>query len=174
LRERAALAQDELNVGLGHDGSSPELSVLAKEADLIVHGRIVTSRSYLSDDGMLVYSEYPVQVRRVIAGSFPAVSRTPAQGQLNVTHEGGELQLEGKRVRVSNMLLPRLPVGSDVILFLRRSPDGKYAVVRQGYGAFAIDGDTVSALSRRGGPHQEFDGKPVAAFDRAIQSWRAR
>ena len=65
LRERAALADDILNVGIGRDTSSPELSVLANEADLIVQGQILTPRSYLSDDGMLIYSDYVVQVRRV-------------------------------------------------------------------------------------------------------------
>jgi hypothetical protein len=171
LRERAASAEDELNVGLGYDFPSPPMLQLVTESDLIIYGHVVSATSYLSQDSMLIYSDYQIDSRRIITGLLPPAERPGQHSTVVVTHVGGELQLEGKRVRV--ILLPKLPIGSDVILLLKRGDKGKYAIVEEGYGAFAAESGAIRALARRGGAQREFDGRSASEFERAIQSWRS-
>ncbi len=71
--------------------------------------------------------------RRIVAGSPPPAERHGQHTKIGVTHVGGTLQLAGKRVRVASVLLPGLPLGSDVILLLKRGDNSKYAIVEGGY-----------------------------------------
>jgi hypothetical protein len=107
LAERAALAEDEVVLGTSIESSSPSVSELVAEADLIVDGVVLPRTSYLSTDGTLIYSDYPIRLIQVLVGSTMPVDHPGVINQIVVTHLGGELQLQGKRVRVYDPALWR-------------------------------------------------------------------
>lgn len=137
LRERAALSSgNELNVGIRIEGPASPLEDLVAAADLIVVGKVLPGLDrYLSADGMSVLTDYPIEVERVIAGKTALMNRPGTVPHVTVVHRGGEVTLDGKRVRMHDLRLPALPVSSRVVLLLNRREDGKYAIVHEVFGA---------------------------------------
>jgi hypothetical protein len=173
LRERAALtSENELNVGIRIEGAASPLEDLVAAADLIVVGKVLPGLdSYLSADGMSVLTDYPIAVERVIAGRVAVMNRPGIVPHVTVVHRGGEVTLDGKRVRMHDLRLPALPVSSRVVLLLNRQEDGKYAIVHEVFGAFGITGDFVGSLARKGrGP----ENLNLAEFIKAISAMEGR
>jgi hypothetical protein len=170
LRERAIQATDEVNLGIGIEGASPSVEQLIAEADLVVQGKIQSSTSYLSSDGKLIWSDYPIGLVHIFLGNLRLRARPNVVSEIVVTHIGGELQLEGKRVRVHDMRLPALPVGSEVVLLLKQREDGKYEIVEGGFGAFRVENGLLQAVVRKVGKHREMDGASLAEFASKVGS----
>jgi hypothetical protein len=89
------------------------------ECEAIVVGEITEAEAYLSDDISAVYSEYRIQVSKVLKGA----SHVEPGGVIYADREGGSVRYpDGSILRVvwSSMSIPR--VGSRYLFFLRETP----------------------------------------------------
>jgi hypothetical protein len=98
------------------------LADLAAGADLIVHGRLIRQRSYLTDAKTDVYTDYEVKPERVIVDrAGPSTLKSPGPtAPIIVTIYGGELVVDGTQVRFEDKSLAKSNLNSDLLMFLKR------------------------------------------------------
>jgi hypothetical protein len=111
-------------------------------------------RSYLlspSEDRVL--TDYRLASPKVLAGAFQSVqSPTPAAGPpVTITVYGGEVQLDGVKVRATDHNRARIAEGQDYVLFLRPSrlkAPGLYEIYYGGI--FEVAGNGLKSLLKKG------------------------
>jgi len=104
-------------------------SIPALQSDAVIVGEITSAQAYLSNDKTGVYSEFIVQVERVLKTSVPADLTTIA-----VERPGGAVRFQsGRIVRYEIHRLGMPIVGKRYLLFLRYHGDGDDFEVLTGY-----------------------------------------
>ena len=122
-------------------GAPPNLDVVLRDADVIVRGIVGNPRSYLSDDQITIFSDYPIVKPAVLFDKTVVSSPMPGFREIVVTLEGGKVTLGGLTFTVIPEGLPGLNPGSECFLLLKRMR-GKLYVAGDGYlGAFEISPD---------------------------------
>jgi hypothetical protein len=143
---------------------------LSRESDVVVQGTLVFVRSYLlnpSEDRVL--SDYRLASPRVLAGAFDSVlSPTPGPGApVRIVVYGGEIQLEGVRVRATDYNSAPIVQGQEYLLFLRHSrlkDPGLYEIYYGGI--FEVSGTRLKPLLKRG--DEVFEGSKNASLPEVI------
>jgi hypothetical protein len=171
LRDYAATATEDVNVGGGSEVPSPTFEQLVADADLILIGRISPPHCYLSESEREIYSDHAIQVGQFLT-SRPLQKAPGVMAPIVLRHLGGEVWLEGIRVRYHNATLPGLPIGRDVVLFLKGRADNKYEIARVVFGLFEIEDGRVRVFARRRSQLQQFDGTPLTDFVERIRAAR--
>jgi hypothetical protein len=105
---------------------------MTREADVVVHGRVVTQQAVWDDKHDRIYTHTTLEVIEPIhsAGASPP-------GKVLVRSLGGEL--DGVGLAVSGT--PKFAIGEEAVLFLRRDPkiEGAYQVIGMNQGKFRIE-----------------------------------
>lgn len=107
---------------LARDLEPVPLADLVAGADLIVYGKLVRQRSYLTEAKTDVYTEYALKPERVIVDREGALTGS-RRGRLQlvlVTVYGGELVVDGTQVRFEDKSLVKWPEDANLLLFLKR------------------------------------------------------
>lgn len=124
---------------------------LMQAGELVVEGIVQPSRSYLSDDGCTVLTDYSLTLTHVHRGQVPSAKKPGAAESLTVTSIGGEMTIDGVRVMFRSVELPPFTRGQHVLFVLTRASDGSYRLAKGVYGAFAVEGGRVKHLLRSDG-----------------------
>jgi hypothetical protein len=142
-----------LQVGPPGDYLSKTIEELTREAEVVIHARLVRLKSYVGADGERVLSDYAIR-DNVMLAARTADAAAVVQGAsqtLIVTLFGGELMIEGVEVRSSDANLAAIADGGEYLLFLmkaRRAGPGRYEPY---YGAvFSIEQGKLKPLLRDG------------------------
>lgn len=136
------------------------LDKLADDADLIVVGRLVRAKSYMTSDQTDVYTDYDLHSDRVIVdrGAVIATASTPGRiPPLSVTVFGGELSVNGTPVRVSDTSLKQWREGARLLMFLSKTKEpNRFRLYGGSAGLFEIDsiGRVTSLLNH---PYRDND-----------------
>jgi hypothetical protein len=97
----AASGGNPVRIVLGTDSPLLPLTELVSESDLIVRGRLVKLKSYLTADGHNIFTDYRLVPTQVYVDRSGMLTLGPKPGNpapLTVTFLGGELDVEGTRV----------------------------------------------------------------------------
>lgn len=126
---------------------------LARSSDAVVRGKVESARPFRSADGLRIFTAYEVRARAVLRGKAPAVARVVVPGGV-----------EGKIGQVVDAA-PTFAPGEELVVFLRRSPDGAFVVSELAQGKFAVSGGVARPdLSRLA-----FVGSQVRAGERRVE-----
>ena len=136
--------------GVLRDVKSAPLETLSNEASLILVGRLIRVKSYLTPDKMNVLTDYTIVPDRIIAGQLPLTQSAPGPGAApTVTVYGGDVTIDGVTVSAvdHNSELPKS--GQRYLLFL--DPFGSGAARYQPHreAVFEIENDKLRTLLRR-------------------------
>jgi hypothetical protein len=140
-------------------GPTPPLDNILRRTELIVRGVAGEPRSYLSDDQMDVYSDYPLQA---LATLYDSAAQRLTPLTLAITVLGGSVTINGLRYTSTHNALPLWPAGIECIFMLTHIGD-RYFITGRYYGAFLVYDDAVSPMSRKQGFAPELRG--LHAFD---------
>jgi hypothetical protein len=148
---------------------------VVRDADLVLEATLTQPESYVPQSGDRVLTNYSMVAPRVISGSVPvaAVSRPGATtAPLVLTVYGGELTLEGVRVRGTDQNRDAIKSGGRYVVILRSARGGRAGQYELYYGGiFEIAGGKVHALHKKADTvfKGSVDGD-VATFISRIQS----
>jgi hypothetical protein len=154
-------------------GVPPAMDQVLSVTDLLVRGVVGPPESYLSDDQMDVYTDYPI-ADPVVLYEAPAVeSKTAAVQTVTVTLLGGVITIDGLSFTSKHQALPLLQVSTEC-MFLLRKIGGRYFVAGNYYGVFRITSGKLSRLTNRDNFAREVDGAlATKAGDDMVERLRA-
>jgi hypothetical protein len=142
-------------------GKAPAVDVVLKRVDTVVRGTVGEPRSYLSDDQRDVLTDYPIVNPTFIHQNTLATTRTPGiPPSISVTLIGGTVHINGKKYEQREGALPSLPSGTECLFLLSRVGE-HYMIAGRYYGAFAITGGKISALTADRGYAPEYQNAPA-------------
>jgi hypothetical protein len=125
---------------------------LAREADIVLQGKVTRIKSYLAPSEDRVLTDYSIVGPSVIAGRLPLMS-TGVPGKIApviLTVYGGEVIVEGVSIRGTDHSREAIKDGGQYLLFLRRSrlPEPGHYEIYHG-GVFEISQEAVKPLLKR-------------------------
>ena len=159
-----------LGILVRRDAGAVPLETLAK-VDLVARGNLTNPKSYLSQDGHHIYTEYELVPNRVVSdrAGVSTQAKPGVPPRITVTLYGGELVIDGTNVSVTDGTRDSWSEGADLLLFLTRksSDGGVYRFEVGAPGIFEVIGDHVKALRRQRDRDPEIEGVP---FERLVQT----
>lgn len=141
-------------------GKSPTIAELLREADIVVRGIVGEPRSYLSEDKLNVYTDYPLVHPVVLFQRKALTSPTPGQHSVTVTQLGGRITVGNLDFTQAEMGLSRLVPGSEGIFILKWNQN-KSHIAGTFYGAFGVSNKTVMPLTSKHDFALDYRGAPV-------------
>jgi hypothetical protein len=153
--------------GVLRDVTTVPLETLSKEAPLIVVGRLIWVKSYLTADQMNVLSDYAIQPDQVLAGTLMPTQNVPGKAAApTLTVYGGEVTIDGVTVSAVDHNLDLPKSGQRFLLFLKLfgADAARYQVVRGAI--FEVENEKMRSLLKRSEtptPYADVTGKPLSA-----------
>lgn len=149
LRERAKESAGPLELSTMALRPQKSLPDVVSESDAIVYGILRDARSRLTPDEQYIVTDFQVEPIRVLFQKGGVRSTPGPVPPLTVTDFGGELELEGKRVRWTEANVRPLTAGERVFLFLRWDEQAKaYGLISGPYGVFSVADGKVEPRSK--------------------------
>jgi hypothetical protein len=143
-----------IQVGPPGDYLPKTIEELTREAEIVIHARLVRLKSYVGADGERVLSDFAIRGNVMLAArtaDAAAAVQGGITGTLIVTVFGGEVMIEGVEVQSSSGGSAAITDGGEYLLFLkkaRRPGAGRYEPY---YGAvFSIEEGKLKPLLRDG------------------------
>ena len=153
------------------------LDDLSKKSHLIVIGKLVKPKGYLTPNDRDIFTDYELSVSQMVidrasVGVAPRIGQLPV---ITVTLHGGDIVLNGVNVSLKEASQVQWKEGSDLFLFLVRSGSkdkpNNFIPYGNAAGVFEVTTAGLKALVSGGWSHDEIDGVPV---DQMVQKVRAR
>jgi hypothetical protein len=146
---------------------------MISQADIVLVGTVAASSSRLVNGETDIYTDHVIQPNQVIAQRPGLLSGKPGEtSQIVVEQHGGTVQIEGVQVSVNVTYVPMLKPGTRVLLILKRTETGKYAVVAD-YGAFRVDGEKLRVTSKKH-LYPEYEGASMAGVTAELRGLAGR
>lgn len=139
---------------------------LLAAGDVVVEGTVRPLRSYLSEDGCEIMTDYALTPRQAHRGQLPPATKPGELQALIVTTLGGEMVVSGVTVRYRFHQLAPFRDGQNVMLVLSRRAEGGYALAKGPYGAFELVNGRVKHLLRDTGRARFEDVDKTAFVDK--------
>jgi hypothetical protein len=129
------------------------LERLTTGSTVVLDANVTGGNSYLSPDEQHVYTDYQIVPIRVLAGRLPSGPNVPGpSAPLILIMYGGNLVVEGVKVRVFNHTITQPHSGRRYLLFLMPfRQTGKFQLY--GAGAFEVDGQQLKSILTRDSEH---------------------
>jgi hypothetical protein len=145
------------------------LEQIVPKADLIVQGKVESSKAYLSDDQRDLYTDYVITpIRTMFKRGGPVLRKPSADTPVIVQCWGGRTVIQGTPVTVEDKDFRPFSTGEEVVLILKyNSADGKYRLVGPVSGAFAVVGGHVSSIVQHPN-YERYEGMTPAAFESEV------
>lgn len=151
-------------------GPTPTVNQILAITDLIVRAVLSGPTSYLSDDEMDVYTDYPLQhaviLYQVQESPRPRVSQEPA---VTVTMLGGAVTINRLTFTSKHEGLPLIPPGTECLLLLKQVGN-RYFIAGTYYGAFRIVNGTLTRLVHREEFAPELNGASASSAEQDLVS----
>jgi hypothetical protein len=125
---------------------SVSVEALSEKADSVIEGHVVPVKTYLSEDGCYLLTDFAVTIVNSIAGTNLASTRPGMP--LVFTQFGGEDVIDGVKVAVRDRDMPLLHAGQHVIVFLKLSTETKKYELADFGGAFEVIDQKVVPIAR--------------------------
>lgn len=149
-------------------GAAPSLASVLSETELVVRGLVGKGRSYISDDGLDVYTDYDIANPVILYEQRMHEATVPgAPRHVVVTQLGGSVALNGTAFTQTEDGLAPLREGSEG-LFLLNNVNGKYHIAKTFFGAFVIKNGVVAPLTRVESFVNEYHGLSADDFTRVV------
>jgi hypothetical protein len=146
------------------------LDDLVRSADVIVLGVVQERSSYVSPDGTDVYTDLTLRSVQTLFPRKGFSSREPgAIETVVVTQLGGEVTIDGQRVRSIHADLLPLQRGTAALFLLNRSGD-RLLISRNYLGVFGAENDEVRPLTQVEWFAAKYRGQPWSEFVANIAS----
>lgn len=126
-------------------GLAPPFDRILGDTDVIVRGLVGEPRSYLSDDQLDVYTDYPLINPVVLYQSALVTATKPGMPTVIVTLLGGRIMINGLTFTSTHEALPSLEPGEECLFLLKRIGD-RYRVAVTYFGVFRIAGEKLTPL----------------------------
>jgi hypothetical protein len=142
------------------------------ETDLIVRGVVGEPTTFLSNDEMNIYTEYPLVDTVTLYDSEVAASATPGPASrrpITVAQLGGTMEINGHTFSQFEAGLPPLHPGTECLFLLQRV-DGRHYIVGTYHGAFAIVHGNLEPLAVNPIFEREYRGLTVSEGTAALIS----
>lgn len=130
------------------------------DTNLIVRGVVGEPRSFLSDDEMNIYTEYPLLNTVTLYDSDVTASARPgpvSRRPIAVVQLGGTMTINGREFRQFEEALPPLRPGTECLFLLQRIGERHY-IVGFYHGALAIVDGKLQPLAARPIFESEYSG----------------
>jgi len=150
--------------------AAPHMESEVANSDLIVMGTPVSSRSLPIQDRTFLFTEYSVNVDKVISTGKTNV--TPGQ-TIMVSRGGGEMFVDGVLVKAIEPAFDPLRLNQPYIFMLRAIPNAD-AFRALGSGTFAVENGAVIPASRLAGGGSAKKNKDLNSFLSELDSAVAR
>jgi hypothetical protein len=139
----------------------PSVQSLLDTTDMLVLGRVGEPQSHLSDDQMVVFTDYRLNNPDILFERKPPLAETGGPPRsIIVTQRGGTLNIQGIRYTESEEALGPLKPGSEVLCLLKQAGD-KYQIVGWYFGVFEIENGVLKPLMSREDFALDYRGKPL-------------
>ncbi|HXG57334.1 MAG TPA: hypothetical protein VNJ03_18280 [Vicinamibacterales bacterium] len=121
--------------------------------EVVVEGTVHPIRTYLSDDGCQVLTDYAVHVLQVAYGTLPPEAKPGLASPLTITTYGGQMTINGiKVVARLDQLPPFTPAQHLLLILSRKAADPRsYELAKGVYGAFSVENGRVKHLLQSAG-----------------------
>jgi hypothetical protein len=134
-----------------------DLGELAREAHLIVRGRVISGRSQVVNEK--VVTDFRVHV----LDSIRSPGDAKADGTvITVRQPGGTVTVDGKTVTAADAQFPALLASEEYVFFLTKRSSDVYAAARGAQSVFRVANGAVTQLPSAFGSWRGPDGKDVA------------
>jgi hypothetical protein len=144
------------------------VATMAHRADLIVIGKVNDQKSFLTEQGTFVFTDYTFTVEQVLKNNPNALLQP--SGGIVVTRPGGIIQLNGRNIKASDESLASFETGKHYLLFLNYIPTtGAYKAFDSG-GAFRINGSKTAKLTREQLPAELENGAELTVLMAFVQA----
>jgi hypothetical protein len=101
------------------------------ESDVILIADVLSSEAHISNDRLGVYSEFNVQVDKVLKGSVPTLSQT---NLISVSRFGGVVRYPSGHTEVYSIVMQNMPaLGKRYLFFLKATDDSDDFQIITGY-----------------------------------------
>ena len=165
-------------VTLATTADPPELTLdeLSTRAELVVVGKLVNPRAYMTVDQTDVYTDYQLQLVTTVSDRV-AISSAKQVGQLSpvtVTLHGGTLLVNGVKVTVRGGGPTKWKPEADLLLFLRKSKStekqNNFVLVGSATGLYEVTSAGLKSRVAGSRVHQEIDGAPVEQIVQRVKT----
>jgi hypothetical protein len=152
----------------------PSFENIVAKADLILHGRVVPTKTYLSDDQMHLYTDYSVTpIKVILQRTGLSVAVPGASTEIILKQFGGTIMINGVQVSDGDDDMPLLQNGAEVLLVLvYNKGEGKYQLPEEVAGAFSVNGSQIAPLLRSAFKYERFQGMGIAQFESEVRRLR--
>jgi hypothetical protein len=137
---------------------------LSARSDLVVQGKLVRLRSYVSEDGTKIFTDYHLVPRQMLVVRTKVTTPTPGQTPpIVLAVLGGEVMINGTRVTMSNSKMLPLKDQADFLIFARgTNGDGtRFELTGGSAGIFEVEASSVKSLLRTNSRNREIEGVPL-------------
>lgn len=139
----------------------------AGDSDVILEGKVLESRAFLSDDGSGVYSEFVIGVSEVVKTN-PNLNISNG-GTIIGQRFGGRVKYpSGKIVRYNIIGLGTPAVGKNYLFFLRNMGAGTFSILTgyafKGNKVFPLDGSRVTGIDFGSSKFDKHNGEDINKF----------
>ena len=174
LRENARQGKP-VNISVDCDcGPAPEFRDVVSKADVILSGTITQAVPRLTPDEKEIETVYTLIVNRIIAQRDQIIYDRPGPvAPFHFVQKGGSLSIDGIPVSMVLEWLPPIPVGTQGVFLLTRSVEPEvYVITSTPYGAFRLQGDQVTPMTRKKDVYQQYVGIGLAGLLRELEELR--
>jgi hypothetical protein len=142
----------------------PSFEEIVSRSNLIVHGRVESKESYLSDDQYEIYTDYVLTPIRIL---WRQAAQVPSP--IIVKRWGGEMTIEGAQVIARDHGALPIEASPEVVLVLiPGKTSGKFQLVSEFAGVFSIEAGYINPLTPDP-KFKRFHSMPIAQFESEIQ-----
>jgi hypothetical protein len=134
----------------------PGLSILSIDdlsarSDLIVTSQLVRQRSYVSEDGIHVFTDYQIVPHQVLVARTTTAMANPGQTPpLVLVLRGGQVVIDGTQVTVSHSVSLPPPGQAEFLIFAKaqKGEANRFELIDQRAGLFEIQQSSIRSLQR--------------------------
>ena len=177
IPELATTSRDKVVHMLVRGEETPlPLAELSATADLVVDARLVSPRSYLSEDKTKIYTDYEIVPSRVLRsqiGDILTSQKPRLRAPVRLTVLGGEITLEGRTIRATDGTRKFIKSGGRYLVFASRSKQDDHTFVAIGgaAGLFEVQDDGhVGPLLKTSKSNPDIEGVSFDDIVRKVES----
>jgi hypothetical protein len=177
IPELATTSRDKVVDMLVRGEETPlPLAELSATADIVVDARLVSPRSYLSEDKTKIYTDYEIVPSRVLRSQIGDILTSQKPGlraPLRLTVLGGEITLEGRTIRATDGTRKFIKSGGRYLVFASRSKQDDHTFVAIGgaAGLFEVQDDGhVGPLLKTSKSNPDIEGVSFDDIVRKVES----
>ncbi len=146
------------------DEIPPPPHIPTAESDLIILGKILDGKAYLSNDKRGIYSEYSVQIKEILKADNS--DKATSEKEITVDRTGGRVRYRNGQIVSYQNARENLPkIGGEYVLFLKNDKQSPNYKILTGY---QLEDSRVNALDDRG-RFNEFKEKDAPNFVKAVR-----